>query len=349
MDFKSYLLQQIKRHPSMQAQDVVKLCYQSAYGAEHLLNDPDQAWVWLENEFAGVDTADSDLYEVISAQVCRINLAAWKYRKLPLEWLFRMFAESASVNESDSELFLKHLEIAEELVARGKAGVSLPAWYRYLEDYKASGMKAVHHSECYRQKEKPAYRIIRCQFLRLLPILEEITHKVKNGQVCVIAIDGRAASGKSTLAKALKTVINASIVQMDDFFLPSTLRTEERFISPGGNIHYERFLEEVIPYIAKQEPFSYGVFDCGKMELNGEKTVDNKQFRIVEGSYSCHPVFGQYADITVFLQVEPEEQMHRILYRNGPQMAGMFQQKWIPLEEAYFDHYSISEKADLRL
>ena len=349
MDFKSCLIQQIKLHPSLQPQDIVKLCYQGAFGAGHLLEDPDQAYVWLEKEYNETKAADIALCEEISENVCRINLASWKYRGFPVEWLFRMFAASASVSEKGQGVFEDYLSIAEELAAMGLSGFNISAWQSYLADYRAAGMKAVHHSEHYRKSEKPSYRIINCRFLLLLPILEEIAARREDGRVFVIAIDGRAASGKSTLAKLLITVVDADIIQMDDFFLPPTLRTDERFLIPGGNVHYERFSEEVVPNIAKPEPFSYRVFDCGIMDYNGRKSVENKLFRIVEGSYGCHPIFGRYADLTVFLRVDPEEQMKRILSRNGEKMAELFRRRWIPLEETYFDHYSISEKADLRL
>lgn len=195
----------------------------------------------------------------------------------------------------------------------------------------------------------PSLEMTEPQFSRLRPVLEKIAQERRGEQVYVIALDGRAASGKSTMAKQLGTILDADVVQMDDFFLPPALRTEERFRQPGGNVHYERFLEEVIPHLSAPEGFSYRVFDCGKMDYNGTKHIKSKEFRIVEGSYSCHPAFGDYADLTVFLQVEPEEQMRRILARNGEAMAQRFRSKWIPLEETYFAHHSVAERADLQL
>lgn len=192
-------------------------------------------------------------------------------------------------------------------------------------------------------------QISKPEFQHLRPILEKIAQKRREGQVYVIALDGRAASGKSTMAKQLGTILDADVVQMDDFFLPTALRTEEQLRQPGGNVHYERFLEEVIPHLSAPEGFSYRVFDCGQMDYNGTKDIKSKGFRIVEGSYSCHPIFGDYADLTVFLQVEPEEQMRRILARNGEDKAQQFQSKWIPLEEVYFAYHSVAERADLRL
>ena len=64
-----------------------------------------------------------------------------------------------------------------------------------------------------------------------------------------IAIDGGAASGKTTLAKVLSEKYHAPVIHMDDFFLRPEQRTPERFAEPGGNLDRERFLREVVPYI----------------------------------------------------------------------------------------------------
>ena len=60
----------------------------------------------------------------------------------------------------------------------------------------------------------------------------------------VIAIDGRAASGKSTLAEQLSTLLEADVIHMDDFFLQPYQRTPERLAEIGGNVDYERFAKE---------------------------------------------------------------------------------------------------------
>ena len=65
----------------------------------------------------------------------------------------------------------------------------------------------------------------------------------------VIAIDGRAASGKTTLSLALGDILGAGVVHMDDFFLPGELRTKERLSEAGGNLHRERFSDEVVSHI----------------------------------------------------------------------------------------------------
>ena len=134
---------------------------------------------------------------------------------------------------------------------------------------------------------------------------------------------------------------------MDDFFLPPELRTEERFKQPGGNVHYERFGEEVIPHLSNKATFSYRRFDCHVMDYNGECSVNESEWRVVEGAYSLHPILSDYADLKVFSTIDPEEQMKRITKRNGTEMAERFRTSWIPMEETYYEYYQIKENCDL--
>lgn len=62
----------------------------------------------------------------------------------------------------------------------------------------------------------------------------------------IIAIDGKAGSGKTTLARQIQIDIGGVIIHMDDFFLPKVLQNEKRLMELGGNIHHERFKDEVI-------------------------------------------------------------------------------------------------------
>lgn len=331
-----YLAEQKKRHPAMTVRDAVKLCYQAAYGAEHLLHDGAGAREYLEREFTAVEPEDGPLVEPIAHDVCRIDLRAWKFRGLPLEWLWRMFSGSAAVREDGKARFAAYLREAEALFPRD-------AWRAFMDSYDGG---AVRHSEDYRRAERPAYRIVHHKFARILPMLEKIW--ANRGGKCVVAIDGRAASGKTTMAAALETVLDCGVVHMDDFFLPGELRTARRLAEPGGNVHYERFAAEVLPHL-RGGAFAYRVFDCGKMDYHGERTIGAGEVLVVEGSYSCHPALGGYADITVFSDVEAEEQKRRILARNGAAMWENFRDRWVPMEEHYFAATKLREKVDMIL
>ncbi len=343
MEFQYYLKQQLEKHKLVQPRDIIKMCYQAAFGAEHLLADIDAAEKYFYAEYDSVESKEGELYEELSSDICRINMTAWKASGMPAEWLFNMFVHSASVPHGSKELFLGYLQEAEAVLQGTEVMFAMKEWQEYLANYKASGMSAVHHSNIYRENEKPAYRIINRQYLKALPILKKTASLPEKESVKVIAIDGRAAAGKSTMAELLRIILGAEVIHMDDFFLPPMLRSKERLAEPGGNVHYERFCEEVLPKIANTEGFSYRIFDCGMLDYNGERHVAASSWRIVEGSYSHHPKFGDYADLRVFLDVDADEQMRRIVARDGEEMAEMFRNCWIPMEEQYFEKYKIKD------
>lgn len=348
--------EQVVCHPSMEPQDAMKLCFQAAFGPEHLLEDREAAREWFFKEYGQVQPRiEEALTEDISEGFARVNLGAWKAQHLPPEWLFGMFVETASAADTSGrggELFERNIKIISQLTAEGVFGFGADAWEEYLRGYPVKEPVPVHHSESYRRAEKPAYRLVDRQMCALIPLLEVIHKKRqerdegKRGSF-VIAIDGPCASGKTTLAKCLAAVTGAGIVHMDDFFLPGELRTKERLEEPGGNVHYERFLEEVSLPLKQGEDFSYRCFDCSIMTFAKERSVNAREMVIVEGSYSCHPVFGNYADIKVYSDVVPEVQLRRILKRDGEQALESFKERWIPMEQTYLKAYSIREQADI--
>lgn len=354
--WQQYLRQQGLAHPSMQPRDVYKMLYQAVFGAEHLLQDKEAARIYFQKEFDGVEPADEPLYEQIGADTYRVNLAAWKKHGLPQDWLFHLFVYSVDRVKKDREqngqTFWQLAEEAKALVGEGFFAFSHEEFERYTQEYRDGGLGAVHHSEAYRVAEHPAYRLVSGEYIRLIPILERLTELSARGmrtgeRPIVVAIDGRCASGKSTMAAMLSQVVGAGVVHVDDFFLPMELRTEERLREPGGNVHYERFAEEVLPNLKRKGAFSYRRFVCKTMQLGEVREVAAADVCVVEGAYSQHPYFGEYADLKVFSHVEPEEQLKRIGERDGEAVLANFKQRWIPMEEVYFAAYGVRDRADM--
>lgn len=343
--FKSVLQQQFEMHPSMKTQDFIKLAFQAVYGPLHLINDNVKEYFY--NEFNNLEINDKDfpLYEIISESFCRINFQAWKKENFNSEFLLNMFLTSLTEsflflknkNDEKEKQILNYLEDFCEFISTNPSFIDVN-WKEIIDKYKIN-IQPIHHSNQYREIEKPAYRLVNNYFIPLLPIVEKVSNYFsKNDKPFVIAIDGRAASGKTTLAKILEKIFDGFVIHMDDFFLPLDLRTEKRFSLPGGNIHYERFNEEVIPFLKTGNKFSFRKFDCSKMNYNGYIEVLPKKIIIVEGSYSCHQEFSHYADLSIFLSIDSETQVQRIKDRNGEKMLERFKQTWIPMEEKYFEN-----------
>ncbi|MFI3237628.1 MAG: AAA family ATPase [Lachnospiraceae bacterium] len=166
-------------------------------------------------------------------------------------------------------------------------------------------------------------------------------------QNSIIGIDGPCGSGKTTLCEMIQSSHEVDVIHLDDFFLPLELRTLERMQECGGNIHYERFKEEVLDVILSGNAFSYRRFDCSKMSYSDTYYIDNTKPIIIEGSYSLREDFRPIYTTSIYIDIAPHIQFERLLQRVGPNRIKDFETKWIPKENAYFEHYNIQEKASI--
>lgn len=179
-------------------------------------------------------------------------------------------------------------------------------------------------------------------------ILYQIDELLKKKKDIIIAIDGKCGAGKSILGEFLKKHYRASLFKMDDFFLQGFQRTKERFIQPGGNVDYERFYQTVIMPLLLKKDVKYQKFDCSQMKLsNNVEIIPYRHINIIEGTYSLHPYFKHYYDLSIVLDISVKMQERRILKRNGKDKLEVFKNKWIPLENQYFESYHIYEIADI--
>lgn len=178
-------------------------------------------------------------------------------------------------------------------------------------------------------------------------IMAEIQKLQKEKEYLVIAIDGRCASGKTTLAARLQEAVGCNVFHMDDFFLRPEQRTKERYDEPGGNVDRERFFTEVLEPLLRREPVTYRPYDCRAGVLRAPVRVPFHRINLVEGSYSCHPMLRDGYDLKIFLTTDPKEQLSRIERRNGREGLALFRERWIPMEERYFAECRIKENCDL--
>ena len=205
--------------------------------------------------------------------------------------------------------------------------------------------------------------------MRETTLLLEIENRLDQERCALVVIDGDCGAGKTTLANEIVThLFQGTVIPMDHFFLPANLRSEERLQAPGGNIHFERFREEIlevllagtpsgIPPTASSpgkepwKPFRYGQYDCRSGRMIPRRVIP-RPLVIIEGSYSLHPAFsGGYKALhalRVFLSVSPGEQQRR-LQKRDPALWERFRQEWIPLEKAYAIAYHVKSSADISL
>ena len=331
----------------MQLKDFVKLIYQSEFGCGHFITDKNFSLKFLKEE---ADLAyynpNVELFEDIGGGFERLNLSVMKDSDLAIEDINDLFVVSATKTTQTHKGFLNKLNDLKILCKNHELPFCADEVDFFEKTMKENNFLPISHSEIYRQEYKPAYRVIYSEYKRYLPVLKSINLLLKEKTNIYIAIDGRCAAGKTTLSNLLKFVYDANLICMDDFFLPLELRTKERFLEIGGNIHYERFLKEVVCNLKSKESFKYNIFDCKIMDFDGVKSINPSNVSIVEGVYSMHPKFENEYDLKIFLDIDEKEQKKRLLKRNS-EIFKRFIDEFIPMEEKYFSKFNIREKCDL--
>lgn len=339
-------------HPLAQPRDLVKYCYQRAFGAAHFCGGEEQALQSLSAEYAVLSPDPAvPLTEPLGPDAVRLTLEGAAARGLTPVQLARAFALDAAQTQKNSVWFEQALSALEQLAADGALPASCNRPMKdFLALYRSKGCPPVHHSETYRRAYHPHYRVFAGPVTRLLPLIFAVSQRtdgLADNRRLAVAMDGCCASGKTTAAKWLGQIFGAGVVHMDDFFLPPHLRTARRYSQPGGNIHYERFSIQVAPRLPWREDFSYQQFDCSRMALGEWKQIAAGPVVFVEGAYALHPACrGEYG-LKVFFDVDPEQQHQRILLRDGMEKWPRFRDEWIPMEHLYQEHFQIRDTVDL--
>lgn len=332
------LKEHFARYPLMQPQDAVKLCYQSEFGGGHMIPNRQRALERLDQEMAQTVQTGGSLLEDIGGYY-RLYLRAVQQSGLRAETVNGLFCHTADHACSSMQGFSQRLRALEELAAAGEAPFGAAELVEYLRDYRAQGCPAVSHTPLYREHYAPAYRLVPRQSARLLPLLQAIDAVLARKGTACVAIDGMCGAGKSTFAALLADVYSAQLFHMDDYFLPFARKTPQRLVEPGGNVDYERFYDEIGSRTVG-EMVVWRAFDCACGALGEPTVTEAAPVRIVEGSYSQHPYFGEIYDVRAWVQVDEALQQERILRRNGPEMLKRFIEEWIPMEKRYVQAFA---------
>ena len=343
-----FLLGQWGRYPLLEVQDLHKALHQSVFGCGHFVTDEAAGRRLLRRELELPPTDGIDI-EPLDGEFCRVHLRLLNKSGLAPETLFRLFALSAETPCGSAAELEEKLAVLQRLTKEGRIPLSPADLSKTTEAWRQAGFPARHHSEAFRAAYAPAYRVVKKNFVRFLPLLSAIDRKLAENETVTLAIEGGSASGKTTLAALLKAVYGCTVFHMDDFFLQPHQRTEQRLAEPGGNVDRERFLEEVLLPLRRGEEIAYRRYDCSTGTVCEPVSIRPGRLNVVEGAYSMHPLLAEQYDLTCFLATDPEVQRKRILQRNGPEVGERFFTQWIPLEERYFEAFDPAGRCDLIL
>lgn len=346
-EFQQIIRQHSRNYPLMQPQDVAKLLYQNEFGPGHFVEDSEVSLKRLQEEYR-ISQTNRSPFPIESIGNGFVRYAIFQLEEGELKALNRMFAATANRRTGSRENYEQKLEQVLSDFDKFEFSFIKQQYADYIKEQKKKNYPVVSHSEQFRQHYYPAYRVIDERYLPFLPLVSRIEQRLdQTEKKCfVIGIDGNSAAGKTTLSACLSELYSCEIVHMDDFFLPPSLRTSERLEEPGGNVHYERFAEEVKEGIQSKKTFSYQIFSCHEMNYVGVRQIPNSEMLIVEGAYSMRPEFRELYDFKIFMKLPLEIQLQRIRNRNGEEMCQTFKDKWIPMENKYFQTFQVKQICD---
>ncbi|MBE5799630.1 MAG: phosphoribulokinase [Clostridiales bacterium] len=168
----------------------------------------------------------------------------------------------------------------------------------------------------------------------------------------LIAIDGMAASGKTTLAEALSRRFDScAVLHMDDFTVPFEDRYPGYFEKTLSNADLARFDREVLSPLLRGEAAVYRPYVCHPEPgfLSSVTIAADCRVIIVEGAYCLHPALSDHYDLRVLSLIDEATQRARILARNGKAQLERFVSTWIPMENRHIRAHRLHEICDLTI
>ena len=335
------LKEQVLRTPAMQQADTVKFVFQAMLGVGHLLSSRENIIRYIVSEMdeLAADPAEP-LFEILSPAWCRLNLRRAKAELIEPQIIAgMMLASSCALSFTRQDVYDCCRRI-------GQSGVNLVP-----DDAALAAILEGHwlpsHSAAYREKYHPAYRVVSTDWIPCIRAVQKIAQKEAGVSRLLITLDGPCASGKTTLARKLSRLFQGEVVHTDDFVIPHALKTRERLAVPGGNCDVERLVKEVVIPFKKGCPVRYRRYDFRKDILLPEELLPDSGILILEGSYCSLPAIREYSDVRLFLEAPWEIREARLLQRESAASLQRFHDRWIPLENAYFEAYRLPDDGDI--
>jgi uridine kinase len=171
-------------------------------------------------------------------------------------------------------------------------------------------------------------------------LTEALTDSFSTPGPHLLAIDGPAGGGKSTLAKDLFLYFSATrevnLLGLDDIY-------------DGWENALDQQLTEDLERIAQthqnQVALSIDIYNWSTSSFNEVREIKPKQILIIEGVGSAQEVIRAHNAITIWMDIDPLIGMERVLERDGHHIAEQMK-AWQVLQSEHFAHSGARENAD---
>jgi len=143
-------------------------------------------------------------------------------------------------------------------------------------------------------------------------LLQEIK-RINNQNTTLIAIDGVAGSGKTTLAlKLAHDLPGSSVVHMDDLY--------DGWNNPLSQKLTARVISQLLEPLSKKLPVTYQIFDWKLNRFTEFKTIPQSKYLILEGVGAEQREFRPYINKIIWIECDPNLGFNRVIARDGEQV-----------------------------
>lgn len=150
-----------EKYPAMQLRDYFKVAYQSEYGPAHTIGDAAYIYYHIKGELLTIaGDASPAVPEDIGNDLVRYPLALLRGEK-DILLLADAMVRTAERHMGSVEGLLEKISVLRSLGLRGMEDE--------LKKWEEMGFPPVHHSKAFRDCYNPHYRLIRKEFLGILP------------------------------------------------------------------------------------------------------------------------------------------------------------------------------------
>lgn len=326
-DYEALLRAHRARYPLMEAQDCIKLLYQSEFGPMHLGENREMLMNSIAEEWKTVPEAALPVEpERIGGGLCRFPLRHGAFCPEAARLLAGLMQQTMLHCQGKPERLRKRLK---------QMSVTEPGLHQWLSETAWDYTSPVQHSAQFRAAYQPHYRLLQQEYAGYFPLLLRIAQEMRKKRPLLVAIDGCCGSGKTQLAALLQALFPSRVFHTDHYYLPIEKRAMDWQQQPAGNMDLERLRTEVIQPAQADATVYQRVFDCAAQQLGQPQAVAPAPLSIVEGSYSLHPMLADAYDMRIFLTCSEQEQKTRLQAREGTYYE-VFERVWIPMEKLYY-------------
>ena len=166
----------------------------------------------------------------------------------------------------------------------------------------------------------------------------------------IVLIDGRAGSGKTTLASLLQAALFESQLPLPRVLAMDDLYPGWEGLKQGSNY----LIDNVLIPLSQNRPAQWQTWDWekgvrGGQDIgNGHRSFEPGGILIVEGCGSLSVTSRALANLSIFTERDEEQRRRAILERDGTRFDSYWE-LWLAQEQEFYQAEASDQIADLRI